>query len=43
MSKWQQVSLDLKDSSKFSSYNVWKDVRYPNLINCQPGVITQFR
>ena len=28
---------------KFSSYNVWKHVWYPALINCQPGVITQFR
>ena len=27
----------------FSSYNVWKYVRYPALISRQPGVITQFR
>ena len=28
---------------KFSSYNVWKHVRYPALISHQPGVIKQFR
>ena len=26
----------------FSSYNVWKHVRYPALISCQPRVIIQF-
>ena len=27
----------------FSSYNVWKHVRYHVLISRYPGVITQFR
>ena len=27
----------------FSSYNVWKHLRYPALISRQPGVMTQFQ
>ena len=38
-----KLNNETKQNNFFSSYNVWKHVRYHVLISRQPGVITQFR